>query len=735
MAKLSPSPQKTRSPGGLAQLEEALRGGVAAFRQQVQLILALSQQNGKLPPLEAPAAPSMRAVRLMALLQVNSRPKEAHARRLLREVTQVEDLGVRLLLEARLALSMPPSVFKAALEDIWTQLPRLERPDARAEILFEIVPLLLLVDDEPAADSGLLELVAEAQRLRSVESRARGLTTLAPHLPREMALRALRRVLDELAEARNDALTGRTMSALTQYLPLELHEETLLLAEAIETPVERAHALTELVRCLGAEWQTRLRSSALKAVESIQAEDERAEALINFAPHLEAAREKQEYPAMLARALRLAVSRTRRQIRARVLVRRAPHLTSDLQGEALAAVNSLSSERERANLLAALAPTLPPNMLVASLAVAHNIREEDARTVALTALAQYAPHQARQQTMSDALAAATSLSNQFERVKALVELVGISADSQAQQPLHNALEITQQISNANARARALGVIAPLLNAETLPVAREIAEGMPDPQTRLSALLALIPRLSTEAQAEVQAQLFECVQQMPEEYKQARALIQIAPHVPQLLEQVEEMASRFSDAMDAVNVFLALLPQFKPEKRQHLVVKIWRGLHQIEEGYDQVTAIAALIPFLPKEVHGEVFRTALRALRRIDDEYDRASTLGLLAPLVSASSTDTPPLPDALTVVGMGLRATLRIPNQERRAPLLAQGAGLALNVASPDQAYQLWRSLAPLLAALPLADALLSLASLMPLIAHFAGEEGRATVADLLGLR
>ena len=149
MAKHSPSPQGARSPSGLAQLEEALRGGVAAFRQQVQLILALSQQNGKLPPLEASVPPSMRAVRLMALLQVNSRPKEAHARRLLREVTQIEDLGVRLLLEARLALSMPPSVFKAALEDIWTQLPRLERPDARAEILFEMVPLLLLVDDEP----------------------------------------------------------------------------------------------------------------------------------------------------------------------------------------------------------------------------------------------------------------------------------------------------------------------------------------------------------------------------------------------------------------------------------------------------------------------------------------------------------------------------------------------------------------------------------------------------------
>src|SRR5690606_6406475 len=101
--------------------------------------------------------------------------------------------------------------------------------------------------------------------------------------------------------------------------------------------------------------------------------------LIAFAPHLEYVTDTEHFPHLLEQALGIAISIKRRHLRARVLVALAPHLTLDLQGEALAAVHSLSSERDRAMLLAQLAPTLPPNMLVASLAVAHSMEEPDAR--------------------------------------------------------------------------------------------------------------------------------------------------------------------------------------------------------------------------------------------------------------------------------------------------------------------------------------------------------------------
>ncbi|RMG83656.1 MAG: hypothetical protein D6712_12725, partial [Chloroflexi bacterium] len=335
---------------------------------------------------------------------------------LIREIQQIDDDYTRLSLIIDLIPHVPPERKLGFIKTIWRQLMQITNAATRAHILLKLAPLIESLDETPVASSSLMQIIKLAQDISDQEARLRSLIALATHLPSTIGIKLQHRVLDELDESSNDTLRCNMLSALSKHLAKEVLVRALQCAEGIDNAAERARALTALAHNLPEELRPRLRIEALKAIQTIQSEDERAEALIAFAPHLEYATENQQFPEILEQALAIAIEINRRPLRARVLVALAPHLTSDLQGEALAAVHALDNEHDRAMLLAELAPTLPANMLVASLAVAHTMREQDARAHALTVLARYAPKLAQEQTRLDALAAASNLPHYFERV-------------------------------------------------------------------------------------------------------------------------------------------------------------------------------------------------------------------------------------------------------------------------------------------------------------------------------
>ena len=544
-------------------------------------------------------------------------------------------------------------------------------------------------------------------------------------------------MLDELSGINNDVIHANTIIITAHRVTRNTEEWVFRNANNIVSAFDRARALASLIPYVSDDLKDSIRLETLAAIAQIQSEEDRANALSLFAHHLEGLEVTAKgYPIYLEQALRIAISFTRRNIRARAMVAIAPYLTLDLQGEALAVVNSLSQESERATLLAALAPTLPANMLVASLAVAHTMREQDARVHALTILAHHMPSQGRSQTVLDALAAATNLPNHFERVTALMALVDILPAHLLDQAYTNALETARLIENENARARAISLIGQNMPQNLVPRALDIAYQIRDFQQRLNALVGIAPRLSKSRRPDVLKQMLVCVEQIPFEYKQARALVSIAPHLQdEYLNEALHIADTFDDPLDRVNGILALMPKLDETTQKTYIAKTRTLIHQIEDGYDRASAIATLFPFVAETDRELLAFESVAILRQIEDEYDRASAITILAPILEhGKRTAYSGQYDSQGILTETLSLILSLPTQTQRAHLLATSCEAWVNQ-DPQTRYQIWTDFAPKLAELHLADVLLSISALIPLIYSFGGDKLLREVAYLLEVR
>ncbi len=719
-------------------LKKALESGSTGLEQQIRYILAMCQMNAAesqtQPVIERPL--TAREARLYTLVELANELSDSQIQSLVKEMRQLSDDAVRLTLLTQLALHMKPGYYRALVREILEGARTLADPVPRARILLELAPLLTLVNDEPATDTTLLDILRMAQSIRNTEGRIRSLIAVAPHLPQTLMNRIYQRAFSEIETLNNDASRSNVIIALADGVPAEFYERVLELTHSIESPTERARTMTTLARHMPIEHQPHLRAEALTAIGLIPNEDQRAETLIGFVPNLEFASGNEQYPALLEKALGITIDLTRKHIRVKVLVTLAPHLTPDLQGEALAAVHSLDSERERATLLAQLAPMLPPDMLIASLAVAHSMKEQDSRVHALTVLAHYVPEHARSQTLLDALAAASNLPNHYERVRALVSLIDILPAHLQEQAFANALETTRLIENENAKSRALALLGTHLPGTYLERALDLANQLTDPQQRLSALTGIVPRLPDSARADALKTLLETAIGIPFEYKRARALVSIAPLLtPELLKQIMIQADALDDPYDRVTVYIALSQNMPPQKRPPILTKAWKQMKFIDDGYDRASALAAIAPFLPQKASKDLAKEATATIDTILDAYDKASAISILAPMLADSENEAfAALPDHNEAVEEAIEAIMTIPHQTVRVELLAQAAHLWQSADDGGRSERLWRKLGGQLATLPLADALRCLGALMPLLRSIAGDKSVKDVARILGV-
>lgn len=739
----TPKPKTGRL--GRKQIEQALKRsldvGTSSIPQQLKYLLALAQVNGQRSDSKPyqPRAMNISQARLSALESLSAVLSKQQIRQLLRDIQKIDDIDVRIALLSRMSIYIEPKDFYDVVKEIWGQVNYIGDIVVRTQAIYQIAPLLALVHDEPATSTPLLNILRTAESMKNAESRLRSLVAIAPHLPYEVSLRTFSRVLNELEDLGTDNLRVKTLMAMAADVPDDLVAQALTIAEKIENGSDRARVLTALAQSMPLDLRPRMRQEALDAISTIDNEDDRAEALIAFAPHLDYASSNDKFPAILAKALAIAVGINRRHVRAKVLVAIAPHLTNDLQGEALAAVHSLSNEQDRAMLLAELAPNLPPNMLVASLAVAHTMVKQDTRVHALTALAHYVPESAQDQTVRDALAAASNLPHYLERVSALVDLIDLLPPELLEQALANALESARNIENENAQARALNQLGGYLPDKLLTVALDIALEIENPNQRMNALIGLMPNLRTNRRKEkAQQELMICAKSIRLDFKQARALVTILPHLPQAtFKEVEAMADGYFDPFDKVNVYLAIAQNSPPENRSALIAKAWTYLREIEDGYDRASMIASLAPFLPDRAQKDFSRVIEAAINGIEDGYDKASAIRILTPLLSSGSSNTNYIPpDMQTALEKGIETATLIPDQMLRAEYIGRGITMWVNnVNDKGRSFNLWRQLVWQLRSLPLADVLLCLSAIMPLIKEIADRDVLMTVAEVLGIR
>lgn len=736
--------KKQTGPLGRTQLTQSLintlEAGPAEVLQQIRFMLALSQVTAAAPvPVPVTAPPySVAEARLVALVELRHTLGNTQITQLFRDVDGIDNVGLRLRLLLLLTPHLPVEQRTRTIQDIWGQINQLaDDPGLRGELLLQMFPLLDQgLDESTQVAVELSNTVKLAQNIDNAEARVRGLVALAVELPPTMKISLFNHILDEIDATQNDSLRANAINAMTDRLPVEVEARMLKSVRNIVTPHERIRALTALARTISVHNQRVVREEAIKALAQIRNEDDRAEALINFAPHLESASEADGFPQLLEQALGIAVTLSRRHIRAQALVALSPHLTLDLQGEALAAVHSLSNERDRAILLAELAPTLPPNMLVASLAVAHTMREQDARVHALTILAHYAPEHARSQTVLDALAAASNLPHHYERVTALVNLADVLPEQLLDQAFTNALETTRLIDNASARARALSLLGQHLPPHLLDRALEAAYRIGDVQMRINALTGIVPRVPVDERGPALQAMLDSAAEMTIGYKRSRALVSIAPHLtPALIRDALTIADSLDDAFDRVSAYIALVQNMPPADRPTIVEAAWKLLLKIEDGYDRSSALAAMASLLPHEMNDLLARTAANVIRAIDDEYDQASAITILASVLAQGEVLTAETRlDRVGVLRAVIQAALATPQQARRVTLM-QDACKVWTRCDDEPRYALWQEFAPDIARLPLADTLYMLGVLYPVIKTFVPVNDLKNIAYILGLR
>jgi hypothetical protein len=735
--------RKVTAQLGRDQLEQALNRALAAgsrtLPRQVRYILALSQMTNVKPDSSSyPEKPlTIAEARLDALVELANMLTPDQLQTLLREILQIPDADHRLMMLARVATYMPESERNAIAGEVWSQARRLPDPYVRSQLYFQIVEFAPTHTAKATLSDPKISTVMQlANSIKTVEARIRSLVALARHLPTDTRLDLFDEILDEIDASENDGLRANTINTIAAQLSEDIEKRILRSALKIRNPAERARALTALARNISSALELRVGGEALDAISEISSEEDRVDALVAFAPQLGTADEGEDFPALLEQALTIAISFARRRVRARALVALASHLTIDLQGEALAAVNSLSSERERATLLAELAPTLPPDMLVASMAVAHTMREQDSRVHALAIMARYAPTYARSQTLLDALAAASNLPHHFERVTALLELVDVLPDHLRDQAFTNALETTRSIDNENARSRALSLLGQHLPDLLLQRATDMAFEINDHQLRLNALNNIIPRLDDKKRHEAVTHLLDSVRHIPFDYKQARALVGVAPQLtPELMPDAIKIADALADPYDQVTAYIALAQNIPPADRPEIIAKAKKLIAEIDDGYDRSSALAAITPFLPDRDRDELSEAAKEVIELIHDDYDRASAITILAPLLAYGETGiAPKTPDRGTLIHTAYHTALEIPQQTYRIRQLSAGIKLWLAL-DLEARYDLWQSIAKRMIRIPLSDVLLCLGALTPIFESLGDADQMKEIAYILGAR
>lgn len=726
---------------GAEHLRRALAQGPAGLPEQIRYLFALSQVRGMVAA-HSPkrATMSLREARLRLLDQLSPYWSDSHLDALITDTEKIKNPNQRLPLLALYYSQIETLTSRREIQHLVQQIQQLDDPAARAEGLFNSLPLLAQADTLPIQSEAMLHLLDTAKGMKNTEARLRSLIALLAHLPEEVVNTTSQSILDTLQATKNDSLCSKSLAALSPNLPLFLFAAALKVAASINSETERIRALIALAPrfAMNISYQQQLCDMAISAIEAIETEDERADLLINFAPYLVDYADGHDFPVTLKRALALAMAFTRERLRAHALVALAPHLPSELRGETLAAVHSLGNEQERALLLAQLAPTLPSDMVVASLAVAHSMRERDSRVLALSTLAHYVPPHAYHQTIMDALAAAAYMPSLFERVQVLVDLLPLLSPKQKAQAIDNALNAIRQLRNANARARAIRLLAPHLDEPLVAEVYAISRAIDPFQQRFDALLGLLPVLPEPLQTEALRDMFAGVQQLPLAYQRGRALMSLMPHLDAaFLEEAETLIDQLDDPVDQVLTYVTMVQYLPPDKRKPIIRKAWRRMVHIEGGYDRASTITAIAPFLPNEAQGSLSERIMRTINLVTDEYDQASTIILLAPLVASQSSELlVKLPEHDALLLEALRQVLTIPDPEQRHRLLERGIHLWLSPHhTPERAFTLWQGLVLPLSTLPLTDVLLCLVALQPLMKTFATSSALKNIAQLLGLR
>jgi hypothetical protein len=259
--------------------------------------------------------------------------------------------------------------------------------------------------------------------------------------------------------------------------------------------------------------------------------------------------------------------------------------------------------------------------------------------------------------LGQALTAATAMTSDFARSRAFFGL----APYLPPDLLGKALTAATAIADDSARAFALAGLTPYVapgDRAVMAEAQASATAITDHYARAVALARLALHMPADARAAVMVMALAAASAITEEPLRADALAELGPRLPpELLSQALAAATAITDDINQARVLERLAPYLSPE----LLSQALTAAKAISSDYGRATALAGLGPRLPQELLSQ----ALAAATAITgDYYARAEALAGLAPYVAGG--------EQAEILAEALAAATAIPLEHTRAYQLAR---------------------------------------------------------------
>jgi len=143
----------------------------------------------------------------------------------------------------------------------FTYACHISNPKQQAEAISRLAPHL----PEPL----LYEALGIIQRNSQPSSQTEALIALLPYLPERPKEEVSQRSLKQILFLKNEYMRARGIMTLAAHLPLSLLQEARQKARLLKDPFSRSQALTEIALRLPDEWQGKVLHEALESAEEI----------------------------------------------------------------------------------------------------------------------------------------------------------------------------------------------------------------------------------------------------------------------------------------------------------------------------------------------------------------------------------------------------------------------------------------------------------------------------------
>lgn len=359
-------------------------------------------------------------------------------------------------------------------------------------------------------------------------------------------------------------------------------------------------------------------------------------------------------------ALTYALQNTDSQIQASLLTEIVDYLPQDIKEEvlqkALVAVKSIECGKDCINALKSLIHKLPPDLLPEALAISKTLPSEFNRVRAITEIVDYLPQDTKEEVLQKTLVAIESIGfDENFRLNALEKLV----DKLPPNLLPKAFAIGKALPSGINRVQALKVLAPHLSPDLLLKALDLAKNpnLNTEYTSALALSALADKLPETLRTEVVLEALTAAESLPstdfrDNVYRSGALTAVADVLPETTLQAEVLQKALDSARAVEedwcrSVSLADLAPMLPEALQAEVLQeALDAIKSEEEDWEIATALSVLIPKLPPNLLSKV----LAVVKGLHHESYRVQALTDIAPHLSSEL-----LPEAFSIVD-GIRS-------------------------------------------------------------------------------